>query len=242
MDTSQNSLAAIAQRVGQRLSEKSEKPPGDDKILEYFQRLRAGEDTGQPKHIITGNLDKWRAMDWTIHPDLLAAKRVIVDWSKTAGVAGGGLILVGNCGCGKSHIAKAIADARGPLAKYVNELDLVKSIQATYGDNGTGKTEESILLRLQQSELLIFDDLGAYDTKNLEWIQGIYYSLFNDRKERGRSTLITTNLPLFDHTGGSPLEQRVGERTFSRLLGQVGERKHFIDLFRVPDYRVKDFA
>lgn len=236
-----DNLANIAQRLGQTLNEKNGKQPaGDDRILEYFRRIRDGQDTGQPKHIITGNLDKWRSFDWQHHPDLLAAKRVIVDWSKGEATEGGGLILVGNCGCGKSHIARAIAEARGPLARYVNEIELVKSIQATYSD-GNGKSEESILFRLQQSELLIFDDLGAYETKNLEWIQGIYYALFNDRKERGRAMLITTNLPLFDHTGGSPLEDRVGARTFSRILGQVGGRQNFIDLFRVPDYRVKDF-
>lgn len=237
-----DALADIAQRLGHKLSEKNGTQPGDDRILDYFRRIRDGEDTGQAKHVITGNLDKWRSFNWQHHPDLLAAKRVIVDWSKAEANEGGGIILVGNCGCGKSHIAKAIAEARGPLAKYVNEVDLAKEIQSTYNNRDGGKTEESILLRLQQAELLIFDDLGAYDTRNLEWIQGIYYALFNDRKERGRSMIITTNLPLFDHAGGSPLEDRVGARTFSRILGQVGDRKHFIDLFRVPDYRVKDFV
>lgn len=202
--------------------------------------MRAGEDTGQPKEIIAGNLTKWHSFNWKLHPKLTAVKRVIVDWSKSQVGNGSGLILVGNCGCGKSHIAQAIADARGPLAQYVNEVDLIKSIQATY-NNGGNKTEESILLSLQATPLLIFDDLGAYETSKPEWLQGIYYALFNDRKEQGKDLIITSNLPLVDHAGGSPLEERVGTRTFSRILGQVGDKSYYIDLFDVGDYRAKDF-
>ncbi len=243
MDTNQNhhqpqSLAVISRQVGQNV-EKQSKRPEPESVLEYFRRLRDGEDTGNDKHVITGNLDKWRSFDWSVHPRLLEAKRVIVDWSKNH-INGGGIILAGDCGCGKSHIAEAVAAARGPLARFVNEVDLVKSIQATYGGK-SAHTEESILSRYQAADLLVYDDLGTYEANNVEWLQGIYYALFNGRKEAGKALLITTNLPLIDHAGNSPLEARLGARTFSRILGQVEKKEFFVDLFSVPDYRLRMF-
>lgn len=226
----------IAQNLLQTASETESFQPYDSAAA-YFERLKAGYQTDNAKEVVSGNLDRWHSFQWDAHPKLLAAKRVIVDWSKTR-IADGGLILAGDCGCGKSHIARAVADARGPLAKFVNEVELIKAIQATYGGNSP-RSEESLLLSLNSAPLLIYDDLGTYETDNAKWIQPIYYAIFNGRKEAGRATLITTNLPLIDHAGNSPLEARVGERTFSRLLGQVGSKEYLIDLFGVPDYRLR---
>lgn len=234
-----STVASIAQNLGRAANENETRPQPDD-IVEYFRRIRQGEDVGHQKHTIAGNLERWHAFDWAAHPDLLSAKRTIVEWSKTQEPRGGGLVLAGDTGSGKSHIAQAVAKARGFGARYVNELELIKTIQSTYG--GGDETEAGILFRLAGADLLVYDDLGAYEGKNLEWIQGIYYTLFNGRHEAGRATLITTNYPLIDHAGGSPLEERVGVRTFSRILGQVGSRRYFIDLFRVPDYRVRGFS
>jgi DNA replication protein DnaC len=199
----------------------------------------AGDDTGSPKEVIAGNLDRWNSLKWDAHPALLAAKKIIVEWSRTR-IQGGGLIIAGKPGCGKTHIAQAIADARGPLATLVNEVEFIKAIQATYGSRD-GQTENSISSRYTSAELLIYDDLGAYTSNNLDWLQGLYYNLFNGRKEVGRATIITTNLPLIDHAKNSPLRDRVGYRVFSRLLDQVGEEKYFVDLFSVPDYRLRGF-
>lgn len=204
-------------------------------IEQYIEAIKAGGKNDNAQ-VIQGNLSLWAMFDWQAHPALTAAKRVIVEWSRSEAETGGGLILAGNCGCGKSHIARAIADARGPLARFVNEIDLAKRVQATYNGDGT---EKAVLLPNQQTGLLIYDDLGTY-TGNVEWMRKIWYSLFNGRHEAGKATIITTNIPLEDHAGGSPLEELLGARLFSRLMGQVGKLRYYIDLFEVPDYRVKD--
>jgi len=232
------SLSAISRYLGQNVEDKSSRPEPES-VLEYFRRLRDGEDAGNRKEVVSGNLEKWQAFDWSVHPKITAAKRVIVDWSRNH-IDGGGIILSGDCGSGKSHIAQAVAAARGPLARFVNEVELVKAIQATYGGK-SANTEEAIISRLQDASLLVYDDLGTYEANNLEWLQGIYYALFNGRKEARKATMITTNLPLIDHANGSPLEARVGARTFSRILGQVGRKEFFIDLFGVQDYRLRMF-
>lgn len=202
--------------------------------------MRRGEDTGNQKEVITGNLARWKAFNWDIHPDLKQAKSIILDWSKTKVGQGSGLILAGDCGCGKSHIARAIAEARGPMAKYVNEIELIKAVQATY--NNLNKSEESVLLHYQNTPLLVYDDLGTYETDNTPWLQGIYYALFNQRQEKCRDLIITTNLPLIDHAGGSPLEEWLGARLFSRIIGQVDKMRYYINLFNVPDYRLRNFG
>lgn len=230
-------MGDIAQNLGQKAAVKNSQLAEAESVLDYFERLKSGQPVDNAKEIVSGNLDRWHSFQWDAHPKLLAAKHVIVDWSKNH-IADGGLLLAGNCGCGKSHIARAVADARGPLARFVNEVELVKAIQSTYGNNSP-RSEESILLSLNSAPLLVYDDLGTYETDNTKWIQAIYYAIFNERKEAGRATLITTNLPLVDHADNSPLEQRVGERTFSRILGQVGSKEYYIDLFGVPDYRAR---
>ena len=98
------------------------------------------------------------------------------------------------------------------------------------------------MLRYQRARILVYDDLGTYETKNLDWVQGIYYNLFDGRKEAGAGLLITTNLPLETLQNGafnSPLEDRMGKRVFSRVMGQVERLTNYVDLFGVPDYRTR---
>ena len=113
---------------------------------------------------------------------------------------------------------------------------MIGAIQDTYSDNGS---ELKLFKRIEQVELLIYDDLGAYRAtdKNIEGLQGIYYNLFNTRCENGRPFMITTNL---NDSDGS-LEARLGKRVYSRVAGALENSQFYVDMFGVPDYRLKDF-
>lgn len=203
-----------------------------------------------PKEIITGKADKWRAFDSDRNKILKRAIKTIGYWYDNRLDQGGALILAGNCGCGKTHLATAIYDLFGRGAFYLNEVEMVERLQAGFGGKG-GQSLESIAGYAGRAKLLIYDDLGAYETDNDKWMQNNYMALFNARKEEGKATLITTNLKLLVETGEktadgqpvmwSPLEARLGKRVYSRLMGQVEEMRFYISLFDVPDYRLRNF-
>lgn len=191
------------------------------------------------------NLERWESFDWGRHPDLLKAKPVIVDWYN--GLPDSGvLILAGDVGCGKTHIANAIADlfGRWRLSMY-EEIELVKKIQATYNGNGS-ESEESIFKGLFRSELLILDDLGTYHTDSLDWLQNLYIRIFGEfMTVKSRPVLITTNLPMYGDDDGesSPLKDRIGTRAHSRLYEALrgASKGQYVDLFGIADYRSEDF-
>ena len=186
---------------------------------------------------IGSNLEQWEAFNWDHHPKLREAKPIIVDWYNELPDSGA-LVLAGNVGCGKTHIAQALADLYGRwrISSY-EEVELVKKIQSTYGDKS--QSEESIMRLLLRSSLLILDDLGTYQTNNPQWIGNIYNRIFNDYLTvQNKPILITTNMPMF---GTNSIEARIGARSFSRLCDALGEKKRYVDLFDVQDYRIERF-
>lgn len=152
---------------------------------------------------------------------------------------GGALILNGGYGCGKTHLARAIAQMYGFYAVFVEEENLFCSIKDSYDSHS--ESEYRILGRLERAKLLVFDDLGAYNTNNMPWVQNIYRGVFNDRVQCGLPFIITTNLSFKANGGPSEFEERVGGRNYSRIMGAVGSAEYYINLFGVPDYRLKGF-
>lgn len=188
------------------------------------------------------NLEKWESFDWDRHPKLRPAKRVIVDWYNGLPNSGA-LVLAGAAGCGKTHLANALADLYGRWRiSYYEEVELVKKIQATYDDKT--QSEESIIRALFRSDLFILDDLGTYTTKNEGWLSNLYNRVFNDYMTvREKPVLITTNLPMFVKGANTGLEARIGARSFSRLCDALGgiHMGRYVDLFGVPDFRIERF-
>lgn len=225
-------LQAIADRSGMTLED-------------YFTNLgNEPADTAQP---IDTSRAAWDAFESDRSKVLQRAVKTVARWYQERIKVGGALILAGNCGCGKTHLARAIYDLYGFGAAYLNEVDVIGQIQAGYGSGG-GRSLESVVNQCRRAKLLIYDDLGAYETDNLKWMQNIYMSLFNGRKEAGQATFITTNLQLTQtiieaghDTIYSPLQNRLGIRVYSRLMGAVEQLCYYVNLFDVPDYRLRNF-
>lgn len=164
---------------------------------------------------------------------------MIVDWYNALPDSGA-LVLAGDVGCGKSHLVEAIGDLYGRwrLSLY-EEIELIKHIQATYGDRT--KSEEKVFSDLFRPSLLILDDLGTYETENASFLLNVYNRMFNAYLTvMSKPMLITTNLPMF---GGNGMEARIGIRSFSRLCDGLGNVKkgRYIDLFGIPDFRAERY-
>lgn len=101
------------------------------------------------------------------------------------------IVLAGNSGTGKSHIAIALgmeACAQAKRVGFYTAADLVNTLLEANAQYRLSRVEH----KLQTLDLLIVDELGYLDLEN----KGLklLFSVFANRYER-KSTLITTNLP-----------------------------------------------
>jgi DNA replication protein DnaC len=127
----------------------------------------------------------------------------------------GWLVLKGGYGCGKTHLAAAIANhclERGQLALFVNAPDLLDHLRAAYSPNSEAGYDERFEM-VRNASLLILDDLGTQS--NTEWAQEKLYQIFNHRYNSRLPTVITTNLEL------EAIEIRIRSRMVDPSLVQV---------------------
>lgn len=105
----------------------------------------------------------------------------------------GWLILRGGYGCGKTHLAAAVANHRialGHPSLFINTPDLLDHLRSAYAPN-SGQGYDERFEQVRNSPLLILDDLGTQS--NTEWAQEKLYQIFNYRYTARLPTIITTN-------------------------------------------------
>jgi DNA replication protein DnaC len=209
-------------------------------IGDYFTALHNGEEVTERQAIYTSRA-QWDSFDDERHPKLKAAVKAVKKWYNERIEAGGGIILAGGFGTGKTHLARAVYELYGMQAIFWEEDSLLRRIRSTYNGN-RGQSEEGLVKQCRRAKLFVFDDLGAYETGNLNWVQNIYRGLFDGRFEEGKATMITTNLSCKASSGEkSEFEVRVGGKNFSRIIGQLELPEYYVDLFCVGDYRLREF-
>lgn len=127
----------------------------------------------------------------------------------------GWLVFKGGYGCGKTHLAAAIANYRlamGHPVLFINTPDLLDHLRAAFGPNATTGYDERFE-QVRNARLLILDDLGAQS--NSEWAQEKLYQIFNHRYNAHLPTIITTNLEL------EGVEIRIRSRMVDPSLVQI---------------------
>jgi len=106
----------------------------------------------------------------------------------------GWLVLVGNVGSGKTHLAAAIArySIHHDRPAYMATMPrLLNMLRAGYND---AVTFEQRVQMLEEVDLLVIDDLGA--EKATEWAIEQLYSIVNARYHTRRPMVITSNVDL----------------------------------------------
>ncbi|MGV8059794.1 MAG: ATP-binding protein [Smithellaceae bacterium] len=132
------------------------------------------------------------------------------------------VILRGNTGSGKTHLS--VSMIRGVQeAKFVTVPDLLLKIRSSF--NGGAESEEEIIRRFSEIEVLVLDDLGAEKTS--EYSITTLYLILDRRIRDCRQTIITTNLNQLE------IEETFGARIASRLSGMENIK------INMPDYRKK---
>src|SRR5580700_777274 len=175
-----------------------------------------------------------------------------------------GLLLIGNTGLGKTHLAAGIAKAlireKGIECVFYDYADLLKQIQDSY--NPTVQATELGLLRpVFETEVLVLDDLGS--VRPTEWRWDTVRLILNTRYNDNLTTIITTNFADEPAAGvvdadaprvsesfataraaarDDTLGDRIGERMRSRLhemcrIGRLEGENDFRKTFRSASLR-----
>lgn len=134
------------------------------------------------------------------------------------------LILMGQHGTGKTHLAASIANRRlmnSQPAYFVVVPDFLDYLRATYGP-GSNVSYDKLFEAIRTTPLLVLDDLGAQSST--PWAQEKLYQLLNYRYNAKLPTVITTNLTW------DLIEPRVGSRMLDERLSTVLE-------IEAPPYR-----
>ena len=139
-----------------------------------------------------------------------------------------GLLLSGDSGVGKTHLAvsvlRELVEKKGARGQFWDFHELIREIKNSY-DPETKTTELQVLAPVVETDILLLDDLGAW--KMTDWMNDTLFYILNSRYMAKRSTLITTNYQDVDReTAGSAdplrkrefLVERIGQRLRSRLL------------------------
>ena len=107
----------------------------------------------------------------------------------------GWLLLEGGYGCGKTHLAAAIANkavSKGVPTLFITVPDLLDSLRFAFNDPET--TFEQRFDEIRSAHLLILDDFGTQNAT--PWSQEKIFQLLNYRYINKLATVFTTNLML----------------------------------------------
>jgi DNA replication protein DnaC len=159
-----------------------------------------------------------------------------------------GLLLMGPCGAGKTHLAVAALKEiveRGHSGLFYDYRELLKEIQDSYNAESQS-TEMGVLDPVLKAEILVLDDVGS--SKPSLWALETVGHILNTRYNEKRVTILTTNFLDADAaiapapsarvagmrapTIEDSLTERVGKRIRSRLY----EMCRTIEI-SAPDYR-----
>lgn len=136
----------------------------------------------------------------------------------------GWLLLQGMYGCGKTHLAAAIANARlqqDEQVLFITAPDLLDHLRNTYSPSSEVGYDE-LFDRVKNAPLLVLDDLGVENPS--AWAQEKLFQLLNHRYAHRMPTVITTNAEL----------EALDARIRSRLLDDTVI--HHVKI-EAPDYR-----
>lgn len=135
----------------------------------------------------------------------------------------GWLLLQGKNGCGKTHLAAAVANFAvdlGVPTLFITVPDLLDSLRFAYGE-AAGEYEERFE-EVRTATLLVLDDFGTQNAT--PWAQEKLFQILNYRYINRLPTLVTTNLSLED------IESRIRSRLEDpELVTRV--------LIKAPDFR-----
>ncbi len=142
----------------------------------------------------------------------------------------GWIAFVGDPGCGKTHLAVAIAQARIEAGQQVYFRDVPRMLNDLRAGNSADSPTDfhGLLNYILDVPVLVLDDLGI--ERMTEWARDTIYQIINHRYVRQSPTIITANgYPPTD--SGDPIASRMNDTLLVELVPIIA-----------PDHRLEDRA
>jgi DNA replication protein DnaC len=175
-------------------------------------------------------LDNFELLQPSLHRALMNTKKFIEEYP----VVDVGLLYLGRCGVGKTHLAVAAMKEiikKGIAGMFYDFRDLLKEIQDSYNPN-THTSELKILAPIFDADVLVLDELGA--SKPTEWVQETITHIINKRYNDKKVTIFTSNY--LDIPIGSAYDETLTDRVGVRLRSRLHEMCRLIPM-EGDDYR-----
>ena len=140
------------------------------------------------------------------------ARRFVKGWEK-AKAGGYGLLFLGSCGTGKTHLACAIMiellkEYAFSYPRYYKASEIFSAVRSTY-QAGSTTNEEEMLKFFSSIQLLVIDEVGVQ--KGSEAEKRILFSILDNRVTSNKPTILMSNL------GPKALAELLGDRLYDRV-------------------------
>jgi len=158
-----------------------------------------------------------------------------------------GLLLIGDPGSGKTHLAVAALHrilSKGFDGLFCDYQNLLDRIRSGYDPASNSADREAYRVALDY-EVLLLDDLGAH--RVTDWVEDTITSIVTQRCNQGKALIATTNLPdpeagssVVEKSGLGPVARAtLGERIGARARSRLFEMCTVIRMPLVEDYRIR---